>query len=145
MRYRTSLAVVAVAVAVAACTDAQDPTIEDLSPAPTAVVTTTPTATPTADETSEPATESAGERIEVTVSGGEVEGPGTVTVEAGTDVELVVTSDVADHVHVHGYDLFEDVGAGETVTLSFTADIPGVFEVELEDSTTHLLELEVRG
>ena len=61
----------------------------------------------------------------------------------GESVTLKVTSDVADHVHVHGYDLFTDVAAGDPVTIEFSADIPGVFEVELEDSGLLLLELEV--
>lgn len=53
-----------------------------------------------------------------------------------------VSGDSDDHVHIHGYDLFlhlED-GAGE---LAFTADIPGVFEIELEEAGILLVRLEV--
>ena len=57
---------------------------------------------------------------------------------------LVITSDVTEHVHVHGFDLFADVAAGETATLVFEADVPGVFEIEFEDSFTFITELEVR-
>ena len=46
---------------------------------------------------------------------------------------LVVKSDVADEVHLHGYDISRDVPAGGTVRISFTATLPGRFEVELEE------------
>ena len=51
--------------------------------------------------------------------------------------------DAADEVHVHGYDFSSDVEAGDTVTIEFTADIAGVFEVELEDARLPILELVV--
>jgi heme/copper-type cytochrome/quinol oxidase subunit 2 len=58
-------------------------------------------------------------------------------------VTVRVTSDVADEIHVHGYDLKQDVEAGSTAEISFTADIPGVFEVELENAGFKLADLEV--
>ena len=84
-----------------------------------------------------------GQLIEVRVTGGRVEGGGRTTVSLGDTVTVRVTSDVADHVHVHGYDILRDVGAGETVDLTFDATIPGVFEVELEDARIQLLELQI--
>jgi hypothetical protein len=44
-------------------------------------------------------------RAEITVTDGEVSGPERVEIEQGQEVALVVESDVADEVHVHGYDL----------------------------------------
>ena len=83
--------------------------------------------------------------IEIGFAGGEVTViDDRISVERDTTVALVITSDVAEHVHVHGFDLFADVGAGETATLVFEADVPGVFEVEFEDSFTFITELEVR-
>lgn len=83
--------------------------------------------------------------IEVTVAGGEVQGVGSaVDVEQGREVRLVVTADVADEVHVHGYDLFVAVAPGSPATVDFTADIPGAFEVELEERGLRLFELRVR-
>ncbi|WP_436792718.1 hypothetical protein [Actinospongicola halichondriae] len=81
--------------------------------------------------------------IEVTVDGGEVAGGGRTKVALGDPVTIRVTSDVADHIHLHGYDVMVDVAAGETVDLTFDATIPGVFEVELEESGLQLLELEI--
>ncbi len=59
-------------------------------------------------------------------------------------VEITVTSDVAEEVHVHGYNIRHEVVAGNNDPLRFTADIPGVFEVELEDSGLPLFELTVK-
>jgi hypothetical protein len=91
---------------------------------------------------SAPAT--AGQRLEVTVTGGQVTGDtGRVRVPAGEHVTLVVTSDAADELHVHGYDLGADLAPGTPATVEFDATIPGVFEVELHDAGTLLLSLQV--
>ena len=58
-------------------------------------------------------------------------------------VEITVTTDITDEVHVHGYNLTHDVEAGTSTTFRFTADIPGVFEIELEESGHPLFELTV--
>ena len=84
------------------------------------------------------------QRIEVTVAGRKASGDtGRVTVAKGTAVTLVVTSDVADHVHVHGYDIEKELTPGTPVTLQFAATIAGVFEVELHQADTVLLRLQV--
>ena len=86
----------------------------------------------------------AGQRIEVQVSGGQVSGDtGRVPVAADEHVTLVITSDVADEVHVHGYDLEAELSPGQPTELVFDATIPGVFEVELHDAGTQLLSLQV--
>jgi heme/copper-type cytochrome/quinol oxidase subunit 2 len=86
----------------------------------------------------------AGQRIEVTVTGGQVTGDtGRVPVPAGEHVTLVVTSDAPDELHVHGYDLGADLAPGTPATVEFDATIPGVFEVELHDAGTLLLSLQV--
>jgi hypothetical protein len=85
------------------------------------------------------------DRIEVLVMGGAVAGGvQRFPVARGKTVELVVSSDVADEVHLHGYDRKVDVPAGGKATLSFVADVPGVFEVELEKSKVQIAQLEVR-
>jgi heme/copper-type cytochrome/quinol oxidase subunit 2 len=79
------------------------------------------------------------------VTGGRTSGDtGRVPVAAGTSVTLVITSDVADEVHVHGYDLTADLVPGQPAELSIDATIPGVFEVELHEAGTVLLSLQVR-
>ena len=68
---------------------------------------------------------------------------GRVQVAVGTAVTLVVTSDVADEVHVHGYDIEKELSPGTPATLQFDATVPGVFEVELHHADTVLLRLQV--
>jgi hypothetical protein len=63
--------------------------------------------------------------------------------KSGDRIQFTVTSDVADEVHVHGYDISKDVPAGGTVRFSFPARIEGVFEVELEGRKQQIAELRV--
>lgn len=88
--------------------------------------------------------EPAGQRIEVTVAGGEVSGDtGRISVPLGAPVTLVVTSDVPDTLHLHGYDLTAGLTPGQPAELPFGAGLPGVFELELHDAGTVLLTLQV--
>ena len=80
--------------------------------------------------------------VEASFADGVVTAPSDrVAVALGDIVEIVISSDVAEEIHVHGYDIVLDVGAGESVILRFTAEVPGIFEVELEESGLLLLEL----
>jgi len=108
--------------------------------------TQTQTTTETETETTPPTT-TADEKptvVRVTVTGGAPEG-GIVreTVDKGDRVVLVVKSDVADEVHLHGYDISRDVPAGGTVRIQFTANVPGRFEVELEERGVQIADLTV--
>lgn len=114
---------------------------------PTATATASPEPSPTGTTSPSPSpTEPPGpeaHQIEVTVRGGEVRGPDRPSVAQGGIVVLVVRADVSDHVHVHGYDLVADVAPGQPARIRFRANLPGVFEVELEDAGRPLLELEI--
>lgn len=84
-------------------------------------------------------------RIEVEFRDGQVVGGvQRLEVQQGERVVLVVRSDVADHVHVHGIDIFQDVAPGSPARLRFRPRTPGVVEIELEDRHLLLVELEVR-
>ncbi|MGY1831866.1 hypothetical protein ACI8AA_15760 [Geodermatophilus sp. SYSU D01180] len=102
-------------------------------------------ASPSPEAASTPApTTPAGRALAVAVAGGRVTGDtGRVPVAAGEQVTLTVTGDVADEVHVHGYDLTAELAPGTPATVRFTADVPGVFEVELHGTGTVLLSLQV--
>jgi hypothetical protein len=98
----------------------------------------------TAGSTSAPANPSAssgGANVAVTIAAGKVVPDPGRKVEVATDdhVHISVTSDHADEVHVHGYDIEKEVRAGGTVTIDFTADIPGQFEVEAHKLSPPLL------
>lgn len=83
--------------------------------------------------------------VEITYSGGAVRGGVSRTpVQLGHNVRLVVNSDMADEIHVHGYDLKADVPAHGVGVVEFVADRSGVFEVELESRGAQLAQLEVR-
>jgi hypothetical protein len=66
------------------------------------------------------------------------------TVSKGDRVVFVVKSDVADEIHLHGYDKSTDVTAGGTARLPFIADLPGRFEVELESRGVQIADLTVQ-
>lgn len=83
--------------------------------------------------------------IELVYANAEVAGGvRTETVGLGEKVRLRVTSDVAEEVHVHTYDVMADVAPGATVELELTATIPGRHEVEMEKKGKQVMVLEVR-
>jgi plastocyanin len=67
-----------------------------------------------------------------------------VPVAKGDTVKLVVTTDTADEVHVHGVDIEKATSPGKPVTITFVAKDPGIYDVETHDSGLQLLQLEVR-
>ena len=126
-------------LALAACGSGDSPTIAgpESTPSTTAVgAAPAPTTTVAA---------AAGTVLAVTVRGGSVvEGASRQRATVNQPVTIRVTSDVADEVHVHGYDKKFDVAPGRTGEVTFVANIPGVFEVEFERSHRLLFTLEVR-
>jgi len=82
--------------------------------------------------------------IEVGYAGGSITGGGRRSAALGQTVVIKVTSDVADEVHLHGYDKKADAAPGTVATITFIADKPGIFEVELEKKGLKLFELEVK-
>ncbi|MEZ5409870.1 MAG: hypothetical protein R2761_17715 [Acidimicrobiales bacterium] len=121
-------------------------TATEAGPATTAASTGTAASGDTAEST--PATtaaETTATVIEATVAGGEVTvAQDRFDVAQGADVLIRVTTDTEEPVHLHGYDIEVDAAPGQPAEIAFTADIPGVFEVELEDSGTLLFEIEVK-
>lgn len=145
MRQRMFLLVLFVGLGLAAsgCGGSSDET----SPAETTTTVEATTQQTTTETTTEGTTTAAtpAETITIVVAGGRPQGGiKRPSMKQGTRVVLVVRSDVADQVHVHGYDLMKDVEAGGTVRIRFVATIPGRFEVELEDLGLQLAELTVR-
>lgn len=80
-------------------------------------------------------------RIEVSIANGQVtpSPDRRVEVSQGDQVRIVVTSDRADEIHVHGYDVEAAVEPGSPATLEFEADQPGSFEVEMHELDPGLL------
>jgi ABC-type glycerol-3-phosphate transport system substrate-binding protein len=145
MRYSIAFLLAAGALTLAGCggggkssvptTTASTTTTTATTSAATHATTTTPTTTTKANA---PVT------IRVVVKGGKpVGGIQRATAKKGQTVAIVVHSDVADEVHVHGYDLHKDVAAGGTVRIAFPATITGVFEAELESRKLQIVEFTV--
>lgn len=82
--------------------------------------------------------------IEIGYAGGTITGGGKRSAARGQAVVIKVTSDIADEIHLHGYDKKANVAPGTVATITFLADKPGIFEVELEKKGLRLFELEVK-
>lgn len=79
----------------------------------------------------------------VVKDGAPVGGVRDLTYVKGDRIRFQVDSDVSDEIHIHGYDISEDVEAGRSVRFDFPASLEGVFEVELEGRTAQIAELRV--
>ena len=104
----------------------------------TETTTTATTTTTTATEVEKPT-----EVKVVVVDGAPQGGIVRATVNKDDQIVLVVTSDVADEIHLHGYDKAKDVAAGGTIRIPFKATIPGRFEAELESRGVQIAEISV--
>ncbi|MEZ5074372.1 MAG: hypothetical protein R2691_05995 [Solirubrobacterales bacterium] len=118
----------------------------DATTATTEAATATTTAAPQAGKadgvTGSPSPVTAIPRIDV-VDGEPKGGVAELEFDKGDEIAFEVTSDAADEVHVHGYDVEAEVPAGGTAKLDFRADLDGVFEVELHHSGTEIAVLTV--
>ena len=104
--------------------------------------TTTTATTTTTKEKKEPKPKP--EVTTIVVKGGEpVGGVQELTYTAGDEIRFDVQSDIAEEVHVHGYDIIKEVEPGKPVSFDFPADIEGGFEVELEGAHVQIAELTV--
>lgn len=140
------------AAALAGCGgDSEEPSGATESPTDHSSMDMSESAEPSVDatasaESSEPAEPPAPKNlIDITIKGGKITPkPGVVSMPLGEKVTIQVTSDVAEELHLHGYDESVELVPGETGKVTFTADIPGVFEAELEESGDLLFELKVQ-
>lgn len=70
------------------------------------------------------------ERVyEVEISDGAMN-PAEISAGQGDEVTLRLSSDAPVEVHLHGYDLDEEVEPDEPTELSFQAELTGRFEIE---------------
>jgi hypothetical protein len=144
MRYSLVFLLAVGALALAGCggsSSSSDTTTQTATTAAAGTTTSAGTTTNAATTT----TANAPVTIRVLVKGGKpVGGIQRATVKKGQTVAIVVHSDVADEVHVHGYDLHKDVTAGGTVRIAFPATIVGEFEAELESRKLQIVEFTVK-
>lgn len=80
----------------------------------------------------------------VVVRDGEsVEGIERFRYRKGSTITFTVKSDVADEIHMHGYDVSKEIAAGGSVRFAVPATVEGRFEVELEQSAIQVARVEV--
>jgi hypothetical protein len=72
-----------------------------------------------------------------------VNGVETLEYSAGEQVGFKVKSNTATEVHVHGYEIEKEVPAGKTVTISFPAELEGIYDVEVHPAEEQIAELRV--
>lgn len=91
-------------------------------------------------------TASAETDINITVTGGKAEGGlRELKVAKGSLVKITVTTtDTTNEVHVHGYDILKELSPTTPAVIMFTANISGVFEVELEKTSVKIADLTVK-
>jgi FtsP/CotA-like multicopper oxidase with cupredoxin domain len=135
---RIALVVAAVAIAVLAFVIAQPGDDEDGGER----AATTPAQTDTGDDSGGGATAPAETEEEpppppepevtrIRMRDGQVVGgPQDIEVERGDTVRIVVTSDAADEIHLHGYDITRNPAPGQPARFQFRADAEGAFEIE---------------
>jgi hypothetical protein len=113
--------------------------------ADTTAETTEPTPTPTGDDDDDPEPTSTPTATPTPTPPPLLKG-GKVTKLRYTEDETVrfrVDSDEPEEVHIHGYDIAKDLEPGEEVTISFKADLTGIFEIEYEHAKEQIGQLRV--
>lgn len=127
------LVVAALAVAVVAFVVAQ-PGDDDSTPSSNATETRTSTGDGTDTETE---TETQAEQpveppvTRISLEGGVIAGDvKSIEVAKGDTVRIVVSSDVEDEIHLHGYDIERRAAPGKPARFKFKADVEGAFELE---------------
>jgi FtsP/CotA-like multicopper oxidase with cupredoxin domain len=132
---RIVLVVAALAVAVVAFVVAQPGDDDDKQGSSETTQTQAPTGTETETETDttaeQPAEPAAPPVTRINVKGGVIDGDvKSIEVAKGDTVRIVVTSDVDDEIHLHGYDIEKEAGPGKPARFKFKATLEGAFELE---------------
>jgi hypothetical protein len=149
---RSILVLLVLVLLLAACSPRASDPVGSTIPAPgstTSLVTTTST-TPEITTTVAQTTTTIAEEPDVVLEGGTdeipeivVHGPDVFEHSVGEEIEITVLSSVEDEIHVHGYDHRFPALPSEVTVIEFTADVLGIFEVELEASHVRLFVIEV--
>ena len=81
--------------------------------------------------------------FDVAIKDGEMS-PDEISVSKGDTVTLRVASDKPTELHVHGYDVEQEVEPGRETEIDFEADLTGRFEIEDHETEMELGVLQVR-
>jgi hypothetical protein len=69
--------------------------------------------------------------------------PDSASAKQGDNITMSVTTDKAEEIHLHGFDLMFQGEPGKKVTKTFKADRTCDCEIEIESTSTHLGSLTV--
>lgn len=110
---------------------------------PTAPTAPTPIASPSTPASTADVTVDV--TVDVTIAGGKVSAgqQSVVKAKAGQSVRINAVSDVADSLHVHGYDRTLELKPGKPARLEFTTGTKGIFEVETHETGKLVFKLQV--
>jgi FtsP/CotA-like multicopper oxidase with cupredoxin domain len=73
--------------------------------------------------------------LAITVAGGTVSPLGAnIRVRVGQRIRVTAVSDIAESIHIHGYDVTLTVPSAVPGEISFTANQIGVFNIETHES-----------
>ena len=81
--------------------------------------------------------------FDVSIKDGEMS-PEQVSAHQGDTVTLRVSTDEPTELHVHGYDVEQEVKPGRKAEIDFEADLTGRFEIEDHETERELGVLQVR-
>lgn len=124
-----------------ATTAAASPTQPTPSPSGSSVPAT-PRPSETPATTRKPSSPAADTTIAVVIADGKVSpNAENVRVKEGQTVQVTITSDVDESIHVHGYDQTAEASPGKPGAVTFTADVKGVFEIETHESAKLVAKL----
>lgn len=138
-RCLATVVTISAAAVLSACSSSDDKSpVPSISASPT--IAEQPTATPSPSVAAGPTT------YTINVHAGKaVGGLTSLTAKVGEQVILLVTTDdTTNTVHLHGYDIERPLAPGKVATFEFKADVSGVFEIELEDTSVKIADLTVR-
>jgi len=145
MRIATLIAALALsAIGLAGC-GGDDNAADAVTTTATTTTATTTTTTDTGGETTPTTPAAQAKVITIRVVGGRPQGGiQRPTIDQGDKVVLVIRADSGEAVHLHGYNLEQEIVPGAAARMPFTADIAGRFELELHPTDTLLAVLEVK-
>jgi plastocyanin len=132
----------ALALSLAACGGSDDAATSTSS---STSATSSSSSTSSASSSSSSSSSPAGRTIGITVTGNKVTpAPSTVDLAVGEKLTLTVTSDHADQLHIHGFEVEKDLAAGRPLSVTVTGDQPGVYDVETHHPELRLLKIAVK-
>jgi hypothetical protein len=111
---------------------------------PDTLISPLPVSSPGVSPSPSPSPRNIAKVVTITITGEKIDvSESRVEVSLNQLIRIEVMSDRSEELHVHGYEKKTEIKAGKPAVLEFAADIPGVFEVELEKTHHELFELRV--